>query len=84
MTVLNSVGSTGSTHNYWRKCRAKFDKTERRRVDGIMIYLWWNVWKKRNRRTFQQKSLTPDQVAHLCKDDIHQFEHATTLARREG
>jgi hypothetical protein len=48
------------------------------------IYLWWNVWKKRNRRTFQQKSLTPDQVAHLCKDDIHQFEHATTLARREG
>jgi hypothetical protein len=82
-TVLNSVGSTGSTHSYWRRCWAKFDKTERRRVDGIMIYLWWNVWKERNRRTFQQKSLTPDQVAHLCKNDIYQFEHATTPARRE-
>jgi hypothetical protein len=21
-----------------------------------MIYFWWNIWKERNRRTFQQKN----------------------------
>jgi hypothetical protein len=32
-----------------------------------MIYFWWNVWKEHNRRTFQQKSLQPRQVALLAK-----------------
>jgi hypothetical protein len=32
-----------------------------------MIYFWWNVWKKQNRRTFQQKSLQPRQVALIAK-----------------
>jgi len=55
----------------WRKCRAKFERRQRKRIDVIMIYFWWNVWKERNRRTFQQKSLQPRQVALLCKDDIY-------------
>jgi hypothetical protein len=58
--VLNSVGMNGSLHGYWRKCRAKFDRSERRKIDGVMIYFWWNVWKERNRRTFQQKTSATD------------------------
>jgi hypothetical protein len=81
LNVLDSVDTAGSIHSYWRKCRAKFDKTEKKRIDGIMIYMWWNIWKERNRRTFQQKSLTMDHVAQICKDDILQFEHTTTTAR---
>jgi hypothetical protein len=23
-----------------------------------MIYFWWNIWKERNRRTFQKKNST--------------------------
>jgi peptidoglycan/LPS O-acetylase OafA/YrhL len=29
-------------------------------VDGILIYFWWNIWKERNRRIFQQKILIQD------------------------
>jgi hypothetical protein len=42
-----------------------------------MIYYWWNVWKERNKKTFQQKALQPCQVALLCKDDIQQYQLAT-------
>jgi hypothetical protein len=54
----------------------KVDKTERK-LDGIMIYFWWNLWKERNRRTFQHISLEANQVAMLCKDDITQYQYAT-------
>jgi len=56
LSVLDLVGMTGSLHGYWRKCRAKFDRGQRKRLDGVMIYFWWNVWKEWNRRTFQQNS----------------------------
>ena len=78
LTDLSSISTTGSLHNYWRRCRRKVDKNQRRRIDGIIIYFWWNIWKERNRRTFQQKSLSPRQVASLCKDDISQFSLATS------
>jgi hypothetical protein len=68
---------TGSLRGYWRKCRNRFERKDRKRIDGIMIYFWWNVWKEINRRTFQQKSLQPCQVALLCKDDIQQYQLAT-------
>ena len=45
LSVLYTVPTGGSIHNYWQKCRAKIDKDQRRVFDGIMIYLWWNVWK---------------------------------------
>lgn len=60
------------------ECRRKVDKNQRRNFEGILIYCWWNVWEERNRRTFQQKSLNPRQVAGLCKDDIRtewQWQH---------
>ena len=77
LSILDSVGITGSLHSYWRKCRVKFDRRQRKRIDGILIYFWWNLWKERNRRTFQQKSLQPIQVALLCKDEIQQYQMAT-------
>jgi len=48
-----------------------------KRIDGILIYFWWNLWKEQKRRTFQQKSLQPIQVALLCKDEIQQYQMAT-------
>jgi hypothetical protein len=55
--VLDSDDRTRSIHRYWRKCRTKFDMSQKRWIDGIMIYFWWNIWKERNRRAFQQTSL---------------------------
>jgi len=77
LSVIDTVGMIGSLHKYWRKCRIKTDKDQRKVFDGIMIYFWWNLWKERNRRTFQNKSLQPSQVALLCKEDIEQYQLAT-------
>ena len=77
LAVLDWVGMNGSLHSYWRKCHAKFERRQRKRIDGIMIYFWWNVWKEHNRRTFQQKSLQPRHAVLLCKDDIQLFQLAT-------
>jgi hypothetical protein len=42
-----------------------------------MIYFWWNIWKERKKRTFQNKSLQPNEVALLCKEEVDQFKLAT-------
>jgi hypothetical protein len=75
LTVIQTANTAGSLHSFWWRCRRKFDK-ERRNVDGIFIYFWWNIWKERYRRQFQRKSLNPTQVAILCKDDISQHRLA--------
>jgi hypothetical protein len=74
MSILSAIGISGSLQKFWCKCRMKFEKPQRRKFDGIMIYFWWNIWKERNRRTFQQKTLQPRQVALLCKEDIQQYD----------
>ena len=77
LSVIDTVGMIASLHKYWRKCRMKIDKDQRKAFDGIMIYFWWNLWKETNRRTFQNKLLQPSQVALLCKEDIEQYQLAT-------
>jgi hypothetical protein len=77
LTALNAVAVTGSLHKYWRRCRAKIDKSQRNKFDGVMIYFWWNIWKKWNRRTFQNKSLQPEEVAFLCKEEVDQYQLVT-------
>jgi hypothetical protein len=38
------IAMNGSLHGYLRKCQAKFDRSEQKKIDGVMIYFWWNVW----------------------------------------
>lgn len=76
LSAMDSVNSTGSLHSYWRKCRTKFDRAQRKVIDGIFIYFWWSIWKERNRRVFQQQSLQPIQVAMLCRDDLQEYNMA--------
>jgi hypothetical protein len=74
------VDTTGSLYRFWRKYRMKVDKNRRQIFDGILIYFWWNIWRERNRRVFQQKFLSPRQVVMLCKDDIFYFDNDTLRA----
>ena len=46
LSTLNQINMPGSLHKYWRKCRAKIERNQRRSFDGIMIYFWWNIWKE--------------------------------------
>lgn len=77
LLVIDTVPITGSIHSYWRKCRTKFERRLRKTFDGIIIYSWWNIWKERNRKTFQQASLQAFQVASMCKEDICRYHFAS-------
>jgi len=36
-----------------RKARLKIEKDSRRDFEGLIIYLWWNIKKEENQRTFE-------------------------------
>jgi hypothetical protein len=74
LSILDTISINGSLHGYWHKCRRKVDRTHRKAFNGLMIHFWWNIWKERNRRTFQNKSLPAREVAFLCKEEVDQFQ----------
>jgi len=51
-------------------------RSERRRLNGVIIYTFWNIWKERNRRIFDNLIQTGTQVAARIKEDIHQRKRA--------
>ena len=54
-------------------------KEQKPTFDGLMIYFWWNIWKERNRRFFQQESKEVVDVTYLIKEDFHLHQAATSL-----
>ena len=54
----------------------KVPRSERRRLNGVLIYTFWNIWKEINRRIFDNKIQTVPQVASEIKDDIEQRKRA--------
>jgi len=51
-------------------------RSERRRLNGVVIYAFWNIWKERNRRIFDNLIETVPQVAVRIKEDIQQRKRA--------
>ena len=65
---------SGSTWTY-EMCTSnntgsKVPSVERRRFHGLVIYTFWNLWKERNRRIFNNATETALQVAMIIKEDI--------------
>ena len=54
----------------------KVPRSERRRLNGVVIYTFWNIWKERNRRIFDNKIETVTEVAARIKEDIEQRKRA--------
>ena len=51
-------------------------RSKRRRLNGVVIYTFWNIWKERNRRILDNKIETALQVAARIKEDIEQRKRA--------
>ena len=64
--------------SWWEEVARKVPRSERRRVNRVVIYTFWNIWKERNRRIFNNKIETVPQVAAGIKEDIEQRKRALT------
>jgi hypothetical protein len=62
--------------SWWEKAVTVVPLTERKRFNGMVIYTFWNLWKERNRRIFNNNYESVMQVAARTKDDIEQRRRA--------
>ena len=65
---------------WWEDATIKIPKQERRRFNGVLIYIVWNLWKERNMRIFENEFKTAQQVASLTKEGIVQRRRAFSFA----
>jgi hypothetical protein len=54
-------------------------KQNGRQFNGILIYIVWNLWKKRNKRVFENEHKTVQQVISSTKEDIMQRRRAVSF-----
>ena len=78
LSAVDSVVATGSLHGFSHKCRAKFDRSQRKMIDGIIIYFWWNVWKKQIDEFSNKNPLQPRQLSSSSMQKWH-----TTISTRQ-
>jgi hypothetical protein len=61
----------------WLSCCAVVVKPRpQRQTMGILLYIWWNVWKERNRRVFDFIQKNEFQVVSAAKEDLDLFNLA--------
>jgi hypothetical protein len=75
------LSSSHAIRSWWRRMRRSFDKKQKAKFDGLLLYFWWNIWKERNRRIFQRTSLGVDAVALLIINDTKLYQDARTIER---
>lgn len=55
--------------DWWQQARSTLPKTLRRAFDSAVLLSTWNLWKERNRWTFDRISKTPQQLFLLIVDE---------------
>jgi hypothetical protein len=54
--------------SWWEKAVTVVPLTERKCFNGMVIYTFWNLWKERNKRIFNNNYESVMQVASRTKD----------------
>jgi hypothetical protein len=57
--------------DWWEKELAHLSKKDRRLKAALMIYAGWNIWKARNKKFFEQRTMTPGEVMQEIKAEMH-------------
>lgn len=71
------AGSTNITiKGWWRQVWALHKKSELAPQITTGVYIAWNLWKERNRRTFEGKRCSPESVAALARDELSLYKEA--------
>jgi hypothetical protein len=56
---------------------------EKRRRAGIIITVWWLLWKERNKRIFELRSASIIQLSNLIQDNISLLQSAGVMPHLE-
>jgi hypothetical protein len=56
---------------WWTRTLQNLPKDQRRTKVAVSMYTFWNLWKERNRRTFEGKEAEPATVLQLVKDEAN-------------
>lgn len=83
--VANWTGHTGfgivtdidNIADWWTAFSKSVPKQDRRELNAVFIYSCWNIWKERNRHTFQNEALSAQQVLHLIQQEFHPKQRAS-------
>jgi hypothetical protein len=70
--LLNSLGGPLE----WVYHLATGSSSSRRKRLGLIFFIWWNLWKERNRRIFETKEKSIPQLAPLVLEEITNFSRA--------
>lgn len=62
-------GNDSSLVDWWLQARAQVPNPFRRGFDTLILLASWEVWKERNRRTFDNLSKPPAEVISLIRDE---------------
>lgn len=71
------VGATNITiKGWWRQVWALNKRFDVAPQTTTAVYVVWNLWKERNRRTFEGKRCSPETVAAMAREELRLFREA--------
>jgi len=76
--LLHSIGlqslvpqPTSILCDWWQRARKLARKAARRGFDSAVLLITWNLWKERNRRTFDGVSRTSAQLCNIILEEVN-------------
>jgi hypothetical protein len=73
--IAEQAGSADSTKKWWQEIQTRCTGPGKKESISTAAYVVWNLWNERN-RIFQDKMLSPKEVAGRVRDDIAQLRLA--------